>query len=104
MQHLLKSREISEQQAASSQPTKNRILAGDLHSLLTDRKSVMSTQEMESLAGRFTMDVDVLERLSRVVNSPSIDPRSRKYVKEEGGSERLIMTVSRINVFELTRI
>ena len=58
--------------AGSSQTTRNRLQPSALFSLLDERKAPSSRFEVDRLAGRYNIDVEVLERLVRYVNTPSI--------------------------------
>lgn len=91
MSNILRTQKLSEQQASSYDSTRNRLLASSLFELLEQRnKSVVSTREdLARLATRFDMDVDVLERLGRTVNSPSPVSGSMKKVVNEDGEERI---------------
>ncbi|KZT28541.1 hypothetical protein NEOLEDRAFT_1086956 [Neolentinus lepideus HHB14362 ss-1] len=77
-----RSRQQSEAEAASH-PVRNHLLAPALSDLLDDRKRVTSIQELQSLATRYGVDVDKLERLARYVNSPSADEKTRRKVVEQ---------------------
>jgi len=77
-----RSRQQSEAEAASH-PVRNHLLAPALSDLLDDRKRVTSIQELQSLATRYGVDVDKLERLARYVNSPSADEGTRRKVVEQ---------------------
>jgi len=89
MKNMLHSRDVSEQQASSSTPTRNRILAGSLYQLLEDRKNVQSRAELASLASSYGVDESILERLTRTVNTPSIAEDTRRMVTNEAGEERM---------------
>jgi len=89
MKNMLHSRDVSEQQASSSTPTRNRILAGGLYQLLEDRKGVQSRTELTSLANSYGLDEAVLERLARSINTPSIAEDTRRVVTNDEGDERM---------------
>lgn len=91
MRHILQTQEASEQQAASRVPPKNRILAGELFEILERRKSV---EEIRHIALQYNLDPDALDRLVRVVNTPSVIPGTRRKVVGENGEERDTMLVS----------
>lgn len=91
MRHILQTQEASEQQAASRVPPKNRILAGELFEILERRKSV---EEIRHIALQYNLDPDALDRLVRVVNTPSVMPGTRRKVVGENGEERDTMLVS----------
>lgn len=94
MQHIIRSREASEQQAASTSPTRNHILASSLAQLLDERKYASTQAELATLVSRYAMDVDVLERLAGTVNIPSIDDDTRQRVIGNDGDERFTVVVS----------
>lgn len=87
----MQTQEASEQQAASRVPPKNRILAGELFEILERRKSV---EEIRHIALQYNLDPDALDRLVRVVNTPSVMPGTRRKVVGENGEERDTMLVS----------
>ncbi len=95
MRNMLHSRDVSEQQASSSTPTRNRILAGSLYQLLEDRKNVQSRAELASLASSYGVDESILERLTRTVNTPTIAEDTRRMVTKEAGEERMAVLVRR---------
>lgn len=95
MRNMLHSRDVSEQQASSSTPTRNRILAGSLYQLLEDRKNVQSRAELASLASSYGVDESILERLTRTVNTPTIAEDTRRMVTNEAGEERMAVLVRR---------
>ena len=94
MRNMLQSRVVSEQQANSSTPTQNRILAGGLHQLLEDRKFVKTRAELAKLANRYDMDLDLVERLAQRFKTPTMDEESRRMVTNDKGEERMIVMVS----------
>ncbi|THH03853.1 hypothetical protein EW145_g5955 [Phellinidium pouzarii] len=91
MKNILRSRDVSEQQASSHTPTRNRMLAGMLFDLLEQRKSVRSKDELSKLADRYDIDLDVMERLAAFTNTPSIVEGSRRKLLEDDGQERFTM-------------
>ena len=91
---MYRTRDISEQQAASARPVRNRMDAGTLSTLLDDRKFVTSRTELEQLAARYNLDVAVLERLTRFVNSPSIGEGTVVRTVGDDGQEKITMQVS----------
>ena len=93
MQHVLRSREASEQQASSHTPTKNRMTAGMLFNLLEQKKSVSSRSEISELARQYDIEVDVLERVAAFATSPSTVEGSMRKVVEEDGRERFTTLV-----------
>ena len=98
MQRLLQSRQASEAEAASHAPPRNRLLASALFDALEARKrlsvSERSPEELKKLAARHNVDAEVLERLSKVVNTPSEVEGSRRKVVDEEGQERYTVLVS----------
>jgi len=88
MKDMLRSRDISEQQAASSTSTRNRLRAGSLFDLLEERKFAKSREEVVSMAEKYDVDKNVLERVALTVNSPSVVEGSLRKVVGEDGEER----------------
>lgn len=74
------------------------MLAGTLHELLEERKSVATREELEKLASRYEIDVDKLESVARFVNSPSVDEGSVRREVDRDGVEQVKMKVSRTQV------
>ena len=66
MKRVLESRSLSEQQAASHAPPRNRVIASELFDLLERRKNSRSADELKSLAEQHNVDVEVLEALEGV--------------------------------------
>lgn len=93
MQHILRSRDVSEQQATSHVATKNRMTAGMLFDLLEQRKNISSRDELLDLAKRYDMEVDVLERVATFVNTPSTVADSLRKILEDDGRERITTLV-----------
>ncbi|KAJ3531944.1 hypothetical protein NMY22_g7945 [Coprinellus aureogranulatus] len=89
---LFQSRAASESEASSLKPLHNHLYAGSLHELLDARKSVTSRRDLESLARKYNLDVEKLEKLSRVVNSPSVDSRLNVKTVDTNGDESMIYT------------
>ena len=52
---------------------------------------------MRKLASRHNIDAEVLERLARVVNTPSEVEGSRRKVVDEEGQERFTVLVSMVD-------
>ena len=69
------------------------MLAGTLHELLEERKSVTTQEELEKLASRYEIDVDKLESVARFVNSPSVDEASVRKEVDRDGVEQVKMKV-----------
>ena len=106
MGNILRSQQLSEQQASSSTSTRNRIVAASMIDALEERKYAMSQQDLGSIAKKYDLDVDTLENVARTVMSPSILEGSRRtIVDEKNGEERVTMTVSCIllNVLPLSK-
>ena len=94
MKRILQTRQVSEQQAMSHATPRNHILASELAGLLESRKSSKSLEEIRQMASRYNLDVEVLERLAKTINTPTVIPGSRRKVVGENGEERDIMLVS----------
>jgi len=65
-----------------------------LSDLLDKRKSIRSKQDLEMLSKEFKVEIDTLDRLTRFVNSPSIDSSSIRPAKGKSEEEGLVATVS----------
>ncbi|KAG8217472.1 hypothetical protein J3R82DRAFT_5617 [Butyriboletus roseoflavus] len=91
MQNMYRSRIRSEAEAASLQSAKNRLLASSLTELLEARKSITESVELETLAKVHHIDTAILQRLGRVVNTPSIDESTVVRTTDERGEESLTM-------------
>lgn len=70
------------------------MLAGTLHGLLEERKSVATREELEKLASRYEIDVDKLESVARFVSSPSVDEGAVRRKVDGDGVEQVKMKVS----------
>ena len=90
---MYRMRHVAEEQAVSAKPVHNRLGASTLSSLLDDRKLVTSRSDLERLAAKYTIDVSVLERLARTVNSPSIREGSVVRTVSDDGQETITMQV-----------
>ena len=68
---------------------------------LDARKRLTNTntapEELRKLAARHNVDAEVLERLARVVNTPSEVEGSRRKVVDEEGQERWTVLVSSVS-------
>ncbi|KAI0721598.1 hypothetical protein C8T65DRAFT_200865 [Cerioporus squamosus] len=93
-QQLYETRIRSEDEARSSRPTKNRLVALSLAELLEERKYVSTQKDIEELAKKYGMDPEKLERLARHVNSVSVDQATVKRWVGEDGAENVTMIVS----------
>ena len=93
MKRVLQSREASEQQAASYAPPRNRLRASELVDALEQRKAARSREELQEIARKYNMDANVLERIGRFTNTPSIIEGSRRKVVDEEGKERYTLLV-----------
>jgi len=91
---MLKTREESETNANSVKTTRNRLLASTLIELLDERKMAASEGDLDRFAARYNIDRDVLERLTRSVNSPSTDESTARKIVDEDGSERILATAT----------
>ncbi|RXW24187.1 hypothetical protein EST38_g1642 [Candolleomyces aberdarensis] len=89
---LFQSRAASEDEASSLKPSPNHLYAASLHELLDARKSARSKAELESLAKRYNVDYDKMERLAKFVNSPSVDERLTVKNVDKNGDERVTLT------------
>ncbi|KIJ17365.1 hypothetical protein PAXINDRAFT_73792 [Paxillus involutus ATCC 200175] len=92
VQNMYRSRMQSEAEASSTQSTRNRLLASSLSELLEARKSMTNPAELETLAKRYKIDVEKLQELCRVVNTPSIDENTVVRTTAKDGEEILTMT------------
>lgn len=93
MKHVLQSREVSEQQAASHQLPRNRLLASELFAALEQRKAVRSREELQEISNRHNIDPDIFERIARHANTPSTLENTRRKVVDEEGTERFTILV-----------
>ncbi|EPT00335.1 hypothetical protein FOMPIDRAFT_1060342 [Fomitopsis schrenkii] len=93
-QRVFQARQRSEEDARSPTPTRNRMLAGTLHGLLEERKSVATREELEKLASRYEIDVDKLESVARFVSSPSVDEGAVRRKVDGDGVEQVKMKAS----------
>jgi hypothetical protein len=91
---MIKTREESEKMANSATMPRNQLLASDLIDLLDERQKATSTGDLDRLAARHGIDREVLESLSRFVNSPTSDLTTRRKILGEDGSENVLTTVS----------
>ncbi|KAF9227975.1 hypothetical protein BS17DRAFT_414648 [Gyrodon lividus] len=89
---MYRSRVQSETEASSMQSTRNRLLASSLFELLEARKSMVNPAEQETLAKRYQIDVEKLQELCRVVNTPSIEKSTVVRTTDIDGEELLTMT------------
>ncbi|PCH35588.1 hypothetical protein WOLCODRAFT_139965 [Wolfiporia cocos MD-104 SS10] len=86
------SRLRSEEEARSSRPTRNRLMAASLSDLLQEYKMVSSAEELKNLADRYDIDVETLRNVARFVSSPNIDRETVvRVVDEESGTEKITM-------------
>lgn len=93
MERLLRSRELSEQQASSSKSTHNRVRASQLAELLHEYRSNAVPGQLPVLAKKYGIDEDVLKRLVDLVNNPSYNPDSVERIVGKDGQERISMMV-----------
>ncbi|PPQ89076.1 hypothetical protein CVT25_006448 [Psilocybe cyanescens] len=73
-------------------PTRDQMNATALSALMDRRKSVRTKGELEQLARDFGIGHDVLERLTRFVNSPSIDKASIRPATGKSEEEGFVAT------------
>jgi 3,4-dihydroxy-2-butanone 4-phosphate synthase len=90
---LFQSRNQSEEEAVSMQPTRNRLHAATLSELLDARKDVRTTQDLKKLAEKYGIDKQKTEKLATFVNTPSVDGGSMTRTVEKDGDESLTTTV-----------
>jgi len=88
---MFNSRTQSENEAAASTPTPNRVHASKLSQLLDERKSIRSARDMEFLAQRFGIDLEKLDAIAKFVNTPSVHEKSTIRVAGKEGEETQIM-------------
>lgn len=91
---MFQSRLRSEDEARSSRPTYNRLIASSLLDLLEERKHVTTQKELEDLAKKYGIDLEKLQRLASHVNSVSVDQNTVKRWVGEDGAEHVTMIVS----------
>ena len=92
-QQMFQTRIQSEDEARSSRPTPNRLLAQSLVDLLEERKYAETKKEVEILAKKHGISMEKLERLACHVNSVSVDHDSVKRWVGEDGNENISMVV-----------
>jgi hypothetical protein len=78
----------SENMAASGSTPRNRLQPSDLAGLFDERKTVASQLELDRLAERYNMDGDVVERLARYVNTPSVTEAGTQTARSAEGDEQ----------------
>lgn len=93
-QRLHQTRLRSEDEARSSRPTQNRLVASSLLELLEERKHVSTQKEIAELAKQYSIDLEKLERLARHVNSVSVNQDTVKRWIGQDGAENVTMIVS----------
>ena len=101
---MFQTRIRSEDQARSSRPTPNHLLAQSLVDLLEERKYSKSKKELESLAHKYSIDLEKLERLARHVNSTSVDQTSVERWVGRDGNENVSVMVSILLSGALSRL
>ncbi|KAJ7489893.1 hypothetical protein B0H11DRAFT_2229405 [Mycena galericulata] len=89
--HMFDSRVRSENEAATTLQTQNRVQAPMLSRLLDERKSIRTRRDMEFLAKRFGLDLQKLDAVSDFLNTPSVHQKSTVRVNGKDGEERQIM-------------
>ncbi|KAI9064251.1 hypothetical protein FKP32DRAFT_1611341 [Trametes sanguinea] len=90
-QRLFQARLRSEDQARSSRPPRNHLLAGSLLDLLEERKYASKPEDLQEIAKKYDMDVEKLERLARHVNIVSVDQDTVKRWIDDEGVEHVTM-------------
>ena len=93
-QHIFQSRLRSEDEARSSRPTHNRLIASSLLDLLEERKYITTQKQLEELVNKYDVDLDKIQRLASHVNSVSVDQNTVKRWVGEDGAEHVTMLVS----------
>ncbi|KAI0807190.1 hypothetical protein C8Q74DRAFT_1213201 [Fomes fomentarius] len=93
-QHMFQSRLRSEDEARSSRPTHNRLIASSLLDLFEERKHITTQKEPENLAKKYGIDLEKLQRLASHVNSVSVDQNTVKRWVGEDGAEHVTMIAS----------
>ncbi|KAF7363281.1 hypothetical protein MSAN_00983300 [Mycena sanguinolenta] len=88
---MFDSRVQSENEAAGSVPTQNRLQASKLTMLLDERKSIRTRRDMEFLAQRFGIDLEKLDAVSKFVSTPSVQANSAVRVTSKDGQEKQII-------------
>ncbi|RDX48310.1 hypothetical protein OH76DRAFT_1309723, partial [Lentinus brumalis] len=84
-QRLHQTRLRSEDEARSSRPTQNRLVASSLLELLEERKHVSTQKEIAELAKQYSIDLEKLERLARHVNSVSVNQDTvKRWIGQDG--------------------
>ncbi|KAI0747950.1 hypothetical protein C8Q80DRAFT_704601 [Daedaleopsis nitida] len=96
-QHIIQSRLRSEEEARSSRPTRNRLVASSLLEVLEERKHASTSAQLDGLSEKYGLDADKLNRLARNVNSVSVNQDTVKRWFGEDGSEHMTMMASWIN-------
>ncbi|RPD65960.1 hypothetical protein L226DRAFT_530091 [Lentinus tigrinus ALCF2SS1-7] len=96
-QQLYQTRLRSEDEARSSRPTQNRLVASSLMDLLEERKFVSTEKEVAELAKKYGVDLEKLERLARHVNSVSVNQDTVKRWVGKDGVENVTMVASWVN-------
>ncbi|KAL0579966.1 Phosphatidylinositol (PI) 3-kinase [Marasmius crinis-equi] len=86
---LFESRIRADQEASSPIPTRNRVSASVLSTLLDQRKSARTQEEVDSLAKRYGIDPAKFGVVSKYVNSPSIQGGSALTSVGEDGEENV---------------
>ncbi|VDB86914.1 unnamed protein product [Peniophora sp. CBMAI 1063] len=92
VQKAFESRARAEADAAGATTPRNRLWGYALATLLEQRLSVKSDQELSNLANKFNMDGAVLARLAKTVNVPSIKEGSeRREVDSQGNASETVV-------------
>ena len=75
------------------QPTRNRLRAATLSELLDARKGAPTTLDLKTLAEKYGIDKQKIEKLATFVNTPSVDGGSMTRTVGKDGDESLTTTV-----------
>lgn len=89
---LFQSRTESEEDAVSMQPTRNRLRAATLSELLDARKGARTTHDLETLAEKYGIDKQKMEKLATFVTTPSVGGGSATRTVGKDGDESLTTT------------
>ena len=92
---LFASRIRSEEEALSHTLAPNHLYASSLHALLDARKSpdIKSQKDLDDLSRKWNIEPSKMERLAKVVNSPSVDGRLTTKFVDRNGDVKMTYTV-----------
>jgi len=77
----------------SAKSIPNRLLVQSFTDLLNERKLIKSQPELEALAKKYDIDLAILQRVSKYVNSPSIGATLPSRNLNADGDEIVLMKV-----------